>query len=288
MATMAEPAAEQKLGAFGRISKWAAYDSRLSNGAFRVYGVIAAHCNPAGYAWPSHDTIAAALGVSRQMAWRHVQALEAAGYLIVQRRLRPEGGKTHSVYYVPLMTEAPAGWEPASRAGNRGGLGKRRATPENLTSQQGQGARPPRTGPAKPAPASGHPGPIENDATPEVASVPAKPSSAAAPPAKTDATKSRVTMQPQRLPYQHPEQLPGSSIQESDATTEVASAPPRRIDWNSVARRIVAERGGTYEQRMAWIVGKIDLLKKTQNLDQETAEWHLAEHLDRQLRSGHA
>lgn len=79
-----------------------ALDLGISDNAFRIFSVISTHFgNRSGLTWLSQEYIAAATGKSVQTVQRAIRELEAAGYLIVQRRMvgtRTQNGKVYPVY----------------------------------------------------------------------------------------------------------------------------------------------------------------------------------------------
>lgn len=65
----------------------------LTPAAKLILVAIADHCNPeTGWAWPSTSRLAALAGVGKRQAIRHIDSLEAAGLLHVEKRAgRPSG-----------------------------------------------------------------------------------------------------------------------------------------------------------------------------------------------------
>ncbi|MFL5283625.1 MAG: helix-turn-helix domain-containing protein [Rhodopila sp.] len=65
-------------------------------------------------AWPSYDTLQAATGLCRQTIADAIKRLEAAGFLIVTRRTRWEGGKLiklSNLYVLPIEAPPLPDWE---------------------------------------------------------------------------------------------------------------------------------------------------------------------------------
>jgi len=76
-----------------------------------VYMMLARYANrEGGDAWPSVKTIAAAIGVTPPPVWKALKALAALGYIEIENRWRPDGGRTSNAYTLgkhPVKPQAP-------------------------------------------------------------------------------------------------------------------------------------------------------------------------------------
>lgn len=98
-------------GRWAKLSAPAIVDRRLTATYVRVLGHLAIHADRLGIAWPSQETIAAALGINRATVCRAIKRLRNLGYLDRYRKRTPRG-HFRNVYrllypaYVPLPAHA--------------------------------------------------------------------------------------------------------------------------------------------------------------------------------------
>jgi hypothetical protein len=82
-------------GGFARVPIWAA-SAKITPQGWQVLTAICAHVDPAGWAWPSLDRIAAMTGIERKNVPRIITELEDAGLI---HRTRGTGGRGNSTRY---------------------------------------------------------------------------------------------------------------------------------------------------------------------------------------------
>lgn len=85
-------------------------DVRLTPLQCRLLGLIGSYLGKDNKAWPSQSTLAKDLNVSRKAVNDGVKALSKYGYVEVQARHRPDGGRSSNCYLVVM--------DPLSRKGN--------------------------------------------------------------------------------------------------------------------------------------------------------------------------
>ena len=78
-------------GRWAKLSARAVADRALTATYVRVLALLAIHANRLGVAWPSQETIAAALGINRATVCRAIKRLRDLGYLHRYRRRTPRG-----------------------------------------------------------------------------------------------------------------------------------------------------------------------------------------------------
>jgi len=83
---------------FARLSLETIKDSKLSDAEFRLYSLLLVYAFKTGKAWPSVETIAKDLRCSRRSVSRHLQQLEAKGYIAISRSMKD--GKRQNVYKI--------------------------------------------------------------------------------------------------------------------------------------------------------------------------------------------
>jgi hypothetical protein len=74
-----------------------------------------------GAAWPSYDALQAATGLARQTLADAIKRLETAGFMLVDRRTRFEGGrliKLTNLYRLPIEPPPLPEWESLLRRRN--------------------------------------------------------------------------------------------------------------------------------------------------------------------------
>jgi hypothetical protein len=77
--------------AYSKIQSAAVYDLRLSDGALRVLCALGVYADSAGRCFPSMGTLAARLSLDVRSVRRHLRALEVAGYIETEQRMRVNG-----------------------------------------------------------------------------------------------------------------------------------------------------------------------------------------------------
>lgn len=77
-------------------------DQRLTPLQCRLLGLIGSYLGKDHRAWPSQNTLADQLGVTRKAVNDGVKALREYGYIQVQKRLREDGGQTSNCYFVVM------------------------------------------------------------------------------------------------------------------------------------------------------------------------------------------
>ena len=85
-------------------------DQRLTPLQCRLLGLIGSYLGKDHKAWPSQNTLAQQLGVTRKAVNDGVKALREYGYIQVQKRTREDGGQTSNCYFVVM--------DPVSRSGD--------------------------------------------------------------------------------------------------------------------------------------------------------------------------
>jgi hypothetical protein len=85
-------------------------DQRLTPLQCRLLGLIGSYLGKDHKAWPSQNTLAGQLGVTRKAVNDGVKALREYGYVQVQKRTREDGGQTSNCYFVVM--------DPVSRSGD--------------------------------------------------------------------------------------------------------------------------------------------------------------------------
>lgn len=85
-------------------------DLRLTPLQCRLLGLIGSYLGKDHRAWPSQNTLAGQLGVSRKAVNDGVKALREYGYIEVEHRRRDDGGQTSNCYFVRM--------DPVSRTGD--------------------------------------------------------------------------------------------------------------------------------------------------------------------------
>jgi DNA-binding MarR family transcriptional regulator len=78
-------------GRWAKLSARAVADRSLTATYLRVLAYLAIHADRLGVAWPSQETIAAALGINRSTVCRAIKRLRDLGYLYRYRRRTPRG-----------------------------------------------------------------------------------------------------------------------------------------------------------------------------------------------------
>lgn len=74
------------------------YSSLLPHRAISVYMYLKHRANKVGQCFPAIKTIARELGYSVSTVKRALDDLEGAGYIIREKRYRPGGGRSSSLY----------------------------------------------------------------------------------------------------------------------------------------------------------------------------------------------
>lgn len=138
-------------GRFAIIPARALDDAELGAAALKVLLVLGTHADREGWCFPSQDTVADRLGVSRQAVGKQIAALARLGYLEIHKTLRPDGRQGVNRYRVLYDPELPAERDTSLRDGG------------NLTLPPGQ---PPGVAAgATPRGCGKREGPTENDET---------------------------------------------------------------------------------------------------------------------------
>jgi hypothetical protein len=84
-------------------------DERLTDGAFRVLGLLCSYCNRAGITWVSQKRLAEDMKTSRQNITNQVAKLRDAGYVeIIRKGFRGERCNTLRVVFDPSLTAEDA------------------------------------------------------------------------------------------------------------------------------------------------------------------------------------
>ncbi len=84
-------------------------DERLTDGAFRVLGLLCSYCNRAGITWVSQKRLAEDMKTSRQNITNQVAKLRDAGYVeIIRKGFRGERCNTLRVVFDPSITAEDA------------------------------------------------------------------------------------------------------------------------------------------------------------------------------------
>lgn len=84
-------------------------DERLTDGAFRVLGLLCSYCNRAGITWVSQKRLAEDMKTSRQNITNQVAKLRDAGYVeIIRKGFRGERCNTLRVVFDPNLTAEDA------------------------------------------------------------------------------------------------------------------------------------------------------------------------------------
>jgi hypothetical protein len=104
-----------RITGYFRGSRWAARDARISPTCNLVYDALCSFANTKGNCWPAIKTIAADLGMARQMVQRHISTLAYFGYVEIEHQSGARGGKGVSLYHIPLGPDRPHGFVPKVR-----------------------------------------------------------------------------------------------------------------------------------------------------------------------------
>jgi DNA-binding transcriptional ArsR family regulator len=88
-------------GRFARLSKAAVFDPRLSPPVLRTLAALATYADDQGHCFPAAATIARRLDVDPRTVYRHLNDLEAYGYVQRERHLRSRGGYGPNSYTLP-------------------------------------------------------------------------------------------------------------------------------------------------------------------------------------------
>jgi predicted transcriptional regulator len=90
------------------------YGAEIGCGGIAVYGVLLKYADAStGEAYPSLDTIAAMLGITKPTAFKYVEKLEAAGLIEILNRKSKKGTQESNLYRVKNFNPEPAaGSEP--------------------------------------------------------------------------------------------------------------------------------------------------------------------------------
>ena len=84
-------------------------DERLTDGAFRILGLLCSYCNRAGITWVSQKRLAEDMKTSRQNITNQVAKLRDAGYVeIIRKGFRGERCNTLRVIFDPNLTAEDA------------------------------------------------------------------------------------------------------------------------------------------------------------------------------------
>ena len=124
-------------GTWGRVSKAAALDAKLSDAAFRVLSILGCYADAQGYCYPAVGTVAAQLRLTRRSVQRHLRRLERLGYLTTLRQYRIKGGGWSVNAYMlkyppaPSLARVPDAHEAAEGGDPSAAHPKRTGGPEN-------------------------------------------------------------------------------------------------------------------------------------------------------------
>ncbi len=99
---------KQRSNAYARVSVRAALDKNLHHAPFRVLVLLASYADKNGYCYPSQQTIANIIGVSKQAVNQNIKTLEELGYIQKHRRKRPNGSDTSCGYVVIYNPDSKA------------------------------------------------------------------------------------------------------------------------------------------------------------------------------------
>jgi biotin operon repressor len=83
-------------------------DRRLGNAAFRVLGALASYSDRDGWCWPSHNTIARRLDITRQAVAKQIKVLADLGYIEIESHLRENGSQSTNRYRLLHDTDLAA------------------------------------------------------------------------------------------------------------------------------------------------------------------------------------
>lgn len=84
-------------------------DKTLTDGSFRILGLLCSYCNRAGITWVSQKRLAEDMKVSRQAITKHLAKLRDAGYVeITKKGFRGERSNTLRVIFDASMTQEDA------------------------------------------------------------------------------------------------------------------------------------------------------------------------------------
>ena len=108
---------------FAPIPEQMLYESELSDGAVRVYGVLARHGFDPSTCWPSRTRIASLTGKSEATVKRALRELREAGWIEAVGRVSGDGLQTSNGYHLRTRpcTNEHRGGSPATRANTEGG-----------------------------------------------------------------------------------------------------------------------------------------------------------------------
>ena len=85
-------------GRFAITPARAVEDHRLGDAAYRVLACLGTYADKDGWCWPSMQTLADRLGITRQAVQRSIRQLAEIGYLEVEPRRRPDGSQDRNRY----------------------------------------------------------------------------------------------------------------------------------------------------------------------------------------------
>jgi hypothetical protein len=79
-------------GRFAITPARAVEDHRLGDAAYRVLACLGTYADKDGWCWPSTETVATRLGITRQAVQRSRRQLTSLGYIEIERQTRTDGG----------------------------------------------------------------------------------------------------------------------------------------------------------------------------------------------------
>jgi len=101
-------------GPFALIPRWM-IDAPVSDGAVRLYAILADHADRDGSCWPGRALLADRLRASKQTVDRRLSELEAAGAIVVHRRGGAPGDPWRSNLYEVRRVDPGLAAEPTPR-----------------------------------------------------------------------------------------------------------------------------------------------------------------------------
>ena len=105
-----EPLPLHGKGAFSRLPIAAVYDPRITDAELRALAALAGSADRRGYSYVSHGLIARRLQTTRQNVQALLRKPVQLGYVEVNPRTRPNGGRAANVYRLvyPPLPDAPS------------------------------------------------------------------------------------------------------------------------------------------------------------------------------------
>jgi biotin operon repressor len=124
-------------GKYAMLSSAAVFDAELPLPALRVLAALGTYAGPDGYCFPSQETLAARLGVTRFYVNRLIKILEARGYVVSVRRGRPGDGRTAKAYWLQLEPASAPQGSPQDDETDPGGNSETGATEKSSGGPEG-------------------------------------------------------------------------------------------------------------------------------------------------------